>query len=335
MTQRHRWKTALQYVLGMLALAVCIALAIFVPSWYARWQDENLIDKVALENRENIEFIDVHSLDLEGRLKILQEAEYVGIGEVYNTWIYGNNEQEIEEKVQELIQSWYEAGLLPEPPEAQYSKDYHHSMISFYLASIEAGNARIPVYIGRFGLPDFENVLTVVLDQEKEILYYASVSGGYAMDYLAGELGYENMDVLTKECLTGDAWEKLTATAKETGTQKKDYASVCGAVGAEIFRDGEIFEEKIKLEFETFQGYAYRKLISSEYGFGVAVMYGTEQWCDVLRNMSEEYGFDEIRCGITLLYLSLRGEIDFQEEDAIMDNVEMKENKEKAYNYIN
>ncbi len=335
MTERHRWKTALQYVLGMLALAACIALAIFIPGWYARWQDENLIDKVTLENRENIEFIDVHSLDLEGRLKILQEAEYVGIGEEYNTWTYGINEQEIEEKIQELIQSWYEAGLLPGPPKEEDSKELHYYMMSFYLASIEAGNVRIPVYIGRFGLPGFENVLTVVLDQEKEILYYASVSGTYAMDYLAGELGYENTDVLTKECLTGDAWEKLTATAKQTGTEEKDYASVCGAAGAKISRNGEVFEEDIELEFETFQGYAYRRLICSEYGFGVAVMYGTEQWCDVLRNLSEWYGFDEIRSGVTALYLTLREEIDSPAQNEALYNTEIKADKEKAYSYIN
>ncbi len=329
MTERHRWKTVLQYVFGMLALAVCTALAIFIPGLYATWQDENLIHKVTLENRENIEFIDVHSLDLEGRLKILQEAESIGIAEEFNTWTYGVNEHEFEIKVEELIESWYEAGLLPEPPKKEASENLPYYMMSFCPVNIEAGQARLPVYIGRFGLQGSEDVLTVVIDQEKDILYYASVSGNYAMNYMANELGYENADVLKKECLTGDAWERFLGTQGQTGTEEKDYASVCGAAGAKFSEAGEAFEENVELEFETFQGYAYRRIIYSEYGFGVAVMYGTEQWCDVLQNASDWYGFQERRCSVTTMYLTLREEMDV----VVQNEVSEKEIKAESANH--
>ena len=42
------------------------------------------------------------------------------------------------------------------------------------------------------------------------------------MNYMANELGYENADVLKKECLTGDAWERFLGTQGQTGTEEKE-----------------------------------------------------------------------------------------------------------------
>lgn len=339
MTEKQRWKTVLQYAAGLLGLAVCVAVAIFVPEGYANWQDERLVGQVTLSDRENIEFIDADSLDLEGRLKILQEADYVGVAEELNLWTYGINEEKVEQQVWEAVKKWYDAGLLPEPPEELIREaDLQYYMLSFYLVNIQAGQARLPVYIGRFALPDFENVLTVVMDQEKAILYYASVTGIYPMEHLAGELGYNSLDELKKMCQEGESWGRMSGDSELPKGEEKDYASVCGALSSRVVDQFAPLEENVELEFETFQGYACRRIIYSEYGFGEAVMYGTDLWCDVMAEMSDWYGFEESRSGLIPFYMYLIDGEDIStaelQENAYNQYVEDEKMKKEEMNMI-
>lgn len=80
MTEHDIWKTVLAYAAGITILAVCLILALFFPNWYGSWQDEQLIGKVTLESRENIEFLDGDSLDIAGRMKKLGEATSIEWG---------------------------------------------------------------------------------------------------------------------------------------------------------------------------------------------------------------------------------------------------------------
>lgn len=292
MTGNHRWKTVLQYTVGVLILAVSVALAMLVPGWVANWQENRLLEHVTLKERDSIHFLDVDSLDIEGRLKMLKEAETVQLGE-FGTEYYWGTEEAIWQRMEQELQEWCKAGLLP-----QYICDSIQMRYFEYLIrgsiSVYVDQAVLPVYVGHFlidGTEDQEpNALTVIMDVEKDILYYVSVSGYAVADGLAKEQGYSSLASMTELRMNGieKAQEEIVDRLSSY-----DFASVCGAPVAEITGQAGMIEMTATLKFETFDGYAARRLMSSEQGFGVAVMYGTQRWQEIAGEIAKMYGFLE------------------------------------------
>ncbi len=271
MTEKHRWKTILQYMAGLFALGLTLAAAMFLPGVYTAWQDERIMDSVTLSNREAISFLDADSIDIAGRLKMLLEAENINFGEAdYYTEMPA---EDVWQKTERLLQKWCDAGLLPEViMQWVQSADVTDSEWGVLFYSVYVDQTVIPVTIWRcYVASRYGDMVTIVMDMEKDILYYVSVSGEDVMDEMALELGYDS----------GAA---------------PDYAAVCGALEAEILDTGNVIERDVILKFEDFDSYAYRRLMSSEYGFGYAVMYGTHWWSDMMSLLSETYGFVEYEC---------------------------------------
>ncbi len=288
MTENHRWKTILKYTAGLLALGLTLAVAMFLPEVYTAWQDEQMMDSVTLSNRESISFLDVDSIDIAGRLQMLQEAGSISFGEI-NYYMLAL-EDDIRRKMGELLLKWCDAGLLPESARRWGNSNYDESLLALVPYGVYVDQTILPVMIGRFASEDYSNMVTVVMDMEKDILYYVSVSGEEAMDEIAVELGYASNEDMQNQFEAGT--RETEARAGDDNTTM-DFASVCGAQDAEISNSGNTLEKDVTLKFEDFDGHAYRRLVSSECGFGYAIMYGTHRWSGLLEQLSDMYGFVE------------------------------------------
>lgn len=319
MTEKHRWKTIIQYTAGILLLALSVAAAIFVPGWYAAWQDERMLDHVTLSSRESITFLDVDSLDIEGRLRMLQEAEKISFGDAY--YYTAVSEEETWQKMKELLFKWCDAGLLPEKVRqwVEPARFFTDGMMFLTPYGIYVDEALMPVCIGRFVSEDYGNMLTIVMDAEKDILYYVSCSGEDIMDEMAKELGYDSFEAM--QWLRRTGMGETEATADDVYSSF-DFASVCGAEDAEISGSSNALEMDVTLKFESFNSYAYRRVMSNEYGFGMVIMYGTRWWQELLPQMTEMYGFVEQMETTDSWYMFVDGIMD-------QENYSFAEDKEK------
>lgn len=292
MAEHHRWKNIIQYTVGILLLVCSIAAAMIVPGWYAEWQDERILDSVTLSNRDNIAFLDVDSLDIEGRLKMLQEAKNMEVGEL-DSYIY-TTESDMWKKLKGLLAEWCSAGILPEEI-GQYmepKKYFEENMMLWAINGIYLDQGVLPVCTLRFFISYDQRILmTVIMDAEKDMLYYVSFSGEYAMDTMAKEEGYDSLyDMQQKR----QALEAETEAISDDFYSTFDFASVCGAEKAEISGGQGPLELDAALQFEGFDSHAYRRIVSSEEGFGLAAMYGTERWAEIVPELLMMYGYAEM-----------------------------------------
>ena len=119
MKKKKRWKHILEYELGVLALVAVLLIAWFGPDLYASWQDQTQEGKVVCSSRDEIRFLDTDSLDIAGRMVLLQDAEHLSWYE--NDIYYDGNVLTNEEINRLLIQrpralaaQWVAAGVMPE-----------------------------------------------------------------------------------------------------------------------------------------------------------------------------------------------------------------------------
>ena len=123
------------------------------------------------------------------------------------------------------------------------------------------------------------------------------------MDEMAKEEGFDSFaDMIERGA--NDAYEE----GRESETPEADYAAVCGAPDAEV-SGGEPYEleKDIVLHFESFDAPAYRRVIASDVGFGLAVMYGTDLWINPTR--SQPVFMDLF--GLQDMYSDTKGWLDF------------------------
>lgn len=281
MPESKIWKTVLKYVIGVVGLVTALVAAWFAPGWYNEWQDRQLWNQVTLDSRENIQFLDTESLDIAGRIRALGESVNFGWGISYYMEGYDSSENEIMEKTKGKLETWTECGLIPDIYPAIFKEpDFGEK---FY---IELDEGILPVYYLRFlGINDY-SVLTVVMDSEKDFLYYVSVSGD-------AELNQNYMG----ECLGYDTWiDALTAlwNGEEAKESRKTYnfAEVCGAKDAEVSSASDL-DCDVVLKFENFNGYAGRRFVVTDAGCGIATMYGTERWTMFVREAAAACGYAE------------------------------------------
>lgn len=289
-----RWKIALQYTIGILVLALCTAAALYLPGWYADRQDEELMGKVSLSNRETVDLINIASLEIEETLKTLQSIEYYYFEEV-SYFRIDITEEELLDKCGELVQDWCEAGLLPDSY-ALLARDWERYLLDGYITTLVGigydynGTDRFvcSCAILRFVSPDHEDGLTVVMDIEKQIIYYASASGHDAVIAMCRELGYDSAEELVRSAEAGE--EPKT---DRTNPAAFDFASVCGAEQATVRKEENSLELTAGLTYESFEGSAFRKVILNDWGYGMAVMFGTDRWGEFMVDLADTYGFLE------------------------------------------
>ena len=329
MRERDRWKTVLAYMVGIGVLVLALILAWFLPGWYSQWQDERLMGQVTVSSRENIEFLDSDSLDIAGRLEKLGMASSLSWGSQvdysyfdygYDGWI-SEGQQSAVSRCKTVISQWWDAGMLP--VDCRDWVDEEHALILMEYVLYVDQNA-LPVCFMAFsewayGQEETEedlNLLMVLMDAEKDLIYYASVAGPEVCNAMAKELGYES-----NQHLVGSLEVGLARIRQELDLSGYDFASVCGAESAEITSDEGQLELKVSLQFDHFEGYAGRSLICNEAGYGMAVMYGTAKWPKMMQQLLENYGSFEWLMTTDLWCDFIVGGVDYGQAEEILSEI--------------
>lgn len=328
MKRRGGWKTVLRYAAGILALAVSVAAAWFLPGLYAGWQDARTEGRVVLSKRDNIQFLDTASLDLAGRLKMFEEAENFSWEWSLNS-DYGGLKSATEETIDRfrgVMGDWCEAGLFPEDCLAVITAE---NLMFSDTALVYLESAVLQVYGFHFREADGYAV-TLLTDTDMDVIYYASVSGPSMLDVIAEDRGFAsfeamaqyNLRLLENQGIAPDDMEKLRESGayedlediysyvidmheqeiRPAEESRYDFAAVCGAQGMEAERRYGNLEMDVRLTFESFTGHAYRTVVGVSYfadiwesvGVGFAVMYGTDKWRDLVADFASTYGGNEV-----------------------------------------
>lgn len=305
MTGKGTWKIILKYTLGIVVLAVTVALAIFLPEWYSSWQDDRQINQVSLASRDSIQFLDVDSLDIAGRLQLMEEA-WTPDAEFYwdETGFWGwDSQNNVEAAVEELIhrcseqiQLWVDQDVLPReceswaPFDSVESAEQSLKVSDSYIIYVDQNV--FPVYVLGWSFPDYKGGMTIVIDAELSMIYYASFYGSFAMEYISGILGYDSLSDMEEKLMLG---EELIVPSSDPAAANAGYASICGAESAEIYAkdSSNWLELDITLDFGKFEGHAARRMIRTDQGYGLAVMYGTDFWPQFVNEVELAYGSEE------------------------------------------
>lgn len=320
-SRRSSWKTAAQYTLGILVLALSVAFAWFLPGWYSQWSDEQLAGRVTLENREELRFLDTDSLDLAGRMKMLSgtsqniswlvddlpslnfypedDTRYPENEMFLSGVLSGQKIETILERFNRMLEQWREAGLLPLPERLELTWESFYAASAAELASVniylesEEGFRTLPVYLVFMKYPR----LLALFDQERDVIYYMSLVGNTDIrvgNGIANYLGYDSYLEMQNLYFSGELSEDELRDRSDS-----DFAAVCGALSAEIASNaaataaGEL--SSVTLQYETFEAPAFRRFIATEEGCGLAVMFGTESWLDVVQDIltvNSEYEYE-------------------------------------------
>lgn len=281
---KKRWKIILEYLAGILLLSEVLIIAWCLPGWYGKWQDSEMMNQVTLSKREGISFLDMESLDLVGRLKILCDTDMFQWNEKYLKYYHIKSEEMISldmlEKCRNTMKIWCEAELLPEKCTSWIDEKYLVLSSEHY---IYTDTAALPVNVMIFE-PETNDRVVLVMDQEHNFFYYASLSGTYAEDVMVHELGYESL----KDMMIS-ASEKKThnKTTKDIST---GYSAVCGAESGSMTGSPDELECSVQLDFDTFHVTAWRDVIQNDAGSGMAIVFGTQRWYEFVNSFMGALG---------------------------------------------
>lgn len=298
MKKKQELRRICAYAAGVAVLAAAVAAAWFMPEWFGLWQDEKLLNEVTLETRDNIDFLDVDSLDRTGRLQALERTQYLG----WETggYIAGFTEEQ-KERCTGAVQQWIRCGLLPEECADWVSTEYPFVIDSVTLY-LDDGVFQADLFMFYQSSEEddsfWKSDLTVLIDRETGMIYYAAFSGDAFLEYLAGACGFDSWEELEKYGEKMDYqvyWEELEDITP------LDFAAPCGGESAQVERIASYAPEEIQdyrgalratIQFETFEGHAYRREVSTSTGPGLAVMYGPEEkWMQTIQEILGNYGF--------------------------------------------
>lgn len=271
MNNRKKWETAVSYLAGFFVLAVSVILAWFVPGAYSDWQDQRLLKVSVLSSRNDIEFLDMEALEMEERMRLLKETERLSFTE--HGGIFEIEDWERRAVCQRELQRWMDCGLIPERafPTGNY--------VEMGGAYISLTNSVLECNILIFGDETGEYTF-VIMDGEKEILYYVAMWGTSIQEYMAETLGYENLEHMIWQVFQGELLQK------QEDYSGYDFAQVCRAKAADIQGSPEELNFDVSLEYDTFTGYAHRRVINTEGVYGLSVSLGTEKWEKILEEIS-------------------------------------------------
>ncbi|MDO5346052.1 MAG: hypothetical protein Q4E91_09930 [Lachnospiraceae bacterium] len=266
--RKKKQRYILGYVVGAAGLAAVTAIAWFVPDWYAGWQEQYLMENVTVSSRGEIQFLDTNSLDVISRLKLMEEEELLEWEWMQYDGVY----LDVRNKVNECCataENWQRHGLLPD-----FTKDVikEDSLIYFRTFVGMSQENMIPFLACRF--EDGSDLVTIVADAEKDMIYYISVSGYQTEEYMAQCLGYENMESLRQAVNSDIYW-----TGKEEAAAY-DFAGICGAESASVkIGDGNLDLDAV-LNFDSFEGHAYRRMVYTDRGdgsYGFRIYFGRNE----------------------------------------------------------
>ena len=301
MKKKKRWKHILEYELGVLALVAVLLIAWFGPDLYASWQDQTQEGKVVCSSRDEIRFLDTDSLDIAGRMVLLQDAEHLSWYE--NDIYYDGNVLTNEEINRLLIQrpralaaQWVAAGVMPEEfieriPETLSEADVLGDGTSSGIYSVMIDQNVLNVLVLNFvesadthGSP---SVVGLVLDADKDVLYYAAFYDPDCWDWMAERLGGD----ANAEGANGSAYADLLHRFQD-GKEIPDHIVDCGDLAAvssaesagetDVKRfsgDTDGLYQDFTLQYDRFTSTARVALTGfTGRGYGWSVALGTPLW---------------------------------------------------------
>lgn len=317
MRQKDRWKIVLQYTIGVAALALCVAAAMFLPEQYAQWSDEKKLGKVTLSNRDTIDFLNAQQLDIEERLQKIYFAQDFYFMESIDFYpsLYFDSERDLLERCVHLTKEWCDAGLLPAQCETmarglekavkEGTDEYVISLdVAGWIGRSSEGSEEmmIPMFLITIESMGAWESLSLVMDGEVELLYCAVYNGDGAARQIIKELGYGTVEEADQYL---ENYGRLDEPS--IAPRKIDFAQAFGAKSAQAEETPKEFNVTAKLTFDTFEADAIRCLVMGDYaGFGIAAVYdGQKGWRFLDQLFSLVYGSSvEIISTEEFLYLT-------------------------------
>lgn len=286
------WKTAVKYVIGMLVLAVSVALALYLPGWYTEWQDEKTNGQITLSYRDQITFLDTASLDMAGKIKVLTESSdiymsnevweyspvyYSDISEEERQMLeqyFGMRPGEMIQKCSEIMQKWSDAEVFPQACAEMIQEE---NLVFMSAQMVYADDSILAMIVMLFWLDDDSVVL--VADPETEIIYYAHTIGTSVMNFMARELGYSSYSGISEG----------TKVKQPKKTEEYELENLCGAEASVVTGEGGLEFDGV-LQYANFESSAARSVIASDMGFGLSMWFGSRQLEGIMGYLMEDYG---------------------------------------------
>lgn len=283
MAEKEIWKKTVKYGIGVAALAASVGAAWFVPGWYSHWQDSKLLDQVVVSSREDIQFLDVDALDIAGMMKMLKDADYYG-------WNYQEYEVTGVQRIRQALKEWEDLHMVPQGTTRLMGAGVV-SIEGTYTVYTSQGS--LSVNVVQFYEEEEDFYLTMVMDADKDLVYYLSISGDYLADGVAEELGYGSVNELSDAEDDGaitvqDIWDAVIQVM--TCQQTAEYAALVNAESAEVEMDYENWGFTVNLRFDAFEGRALGRLVETLGSAGCAIMYGSDLWTYFVSDLSEAFG---------------------------------------------
>lgn len=274
--QVGKWYIWLKYLAGVLLLVFTVLLALFLPGWYSEWRDAQTMEEVVLTAQERIKFLDTDALDVSARLKMLSESKDFGFVEGLGNDYGWSDESALEqtlEKYRKSLKKWGRYHLLPESAWKAVSRNNLLFTASWYVET-EAG--LIPVRVLSFLEPN----LIAIMDQDNGFLYYVGITSDLMYEYVVWCLGEDSIEekdpmVQIEKMLESD--EYSLSTMRDSSAC--DFAEACKASSQKATaKDNMEMYLGVELPFEDFTAMAYREMYWHNGFWGMAVMFGSEQW---------------------------------------------------------
>lgn len=311
MRRQKRWKTILEYEIGVLLLVAAVLAAWFLPDLYTQLHDSEQFGHPVLSTREAIQFLDVNSLDIAGRMKLLKDES------VLQDWNYSEqddffmdgSEELFLKKAQRLLSEWVDYDILPkeaetlieriqEPAKAGSDASAAEDMEISAEKAFTVEGAMIRIIVGQsvlrvcciaVGGEDGSDMLFLLMDADRDLLYYVAVFGRPYWDAMAQRIGpksYDSYNDLMDAYYAGnfdmnsyfpaDQWQNLAKAASAVSCeqeQEKENGEI-----EETYTDPRSHREFV-LNYDTFDGYAGIAMVASDWsGYGMDVSLGTNAW---------------------------------------------------------
>ena len=301
MKKKKSWKHILEYELGVLILVAVLLVAWFGPDLYASWQDQSQNGKVVCSSRDEIRFLDTDSLDIAGRMVLLRDATYRNW---YENDVYYDGSRMTQEEIEQLLiqrprslaEQWVEAGVMPEQfvrqiprtlQEADVLEEGTSSGIYSVVVDQNVLNVLVLNYVKSADVYGSPSIVGLVLDADKDILYYAAFYDPDCWDWMAKRLGGD----ANAQDADGSAYADLLYRYKDKKELPEhivdcgDLAAVSSAESADVANEkglpGDTYGlyQDFTLQYERFTSTARVALTGfTGKGYGWSVALGTPLW---------------------------------------------------------
>ncbi len=202
---------------GILFLAAALLGAFFLPDYYSRWQDEQLLHKAHMEDRQMTHLPDEKDKPVAEKIRMLTESEYF---ESVGRYDLAEQKRPLtdpsaawQEKLGDQVEEWIRFGLLPE----EFGDLFESSelkLMDLYTCQESGLNILWMRYEKGQSLLDF------IMDEDGVCLYYVSYSIYQAV------LDRNKEEKNLEDRIRDEGWKRMTLAERaeqESSFQLKEY----------------------------------------------------------------------------------------------------------------